>query len=193
MRYTRHARCTTWSNLASITGRWATSTRARYSTIDLLPWCIRAILKVGHPNETGARGAYLVDVDADGNVRLDFRATDTVRWERVGIDIGVLETEQDLLDKLHDEMQALLDGAEGRSVVTRITLAGRGEVNRLLRQPNAVEDLLEGINDQWARRLPFAWCERIEDATASPLDRDSRRAGADFLAEVLRTVGPDEG
>ena len=141
-----------------------------------------------HPNETGARGVYLVDVDADGNVRLEFRATDTVRWERVGIDIGVLETEQDLLDKLHDEMQALLDGAEGRSVVTRITLAGRGEVNRLLRQPNAVEDLLEGINDQWARRLPFAWCERIEDATASPLDRDTRRVGADFLAEVLRTV-----
>ena len=146
-----------------------------------------------HPNETGARGAYLVEVDAGGNVRLDFRATDTVRWERAGIDIGVFETEQDLLDKLHSEMQTVLDGAEGRSVVSRITLTGRGEVNRLLRQPDAVKHLLEEINDAWARRLPFAWCERIEDATASPLDRGVRREGADFLAEVLRTVDQMKG
>ena len=32
------------------------------------------------------------------------------------------------------------------------------------------------------------WCERIEDETAVPIDRDTLRAGEDFLAEVLRTA-----
>ena len=141
-----------------------------------------------HPNETGARGVYLVEVDADGNVSLDFRPTDTVRWERASVDISALETEQDLLNEIDVVMQSLLDSAEDRSVVARMILTGRGELNQFLRQPNAVDDLLEGVNDQWAGRLPFVWCERIEDETSSPIDLESRRGGADFLAEVLRTV-----
>ena len=140
------------------------------------------------PNEAGARGVYLVEVDADGNVSLDFRPTDTVRWERARVDISALETEQDLLNEIDDAMQSLLDSAEGRSVVARVTLTGRGELNQFLRQPNAVDDLLEGVNEQWAGRLPFVWCERIEDETAAPIDREAMRAGEDFLAEVLRTA-----
>ena len=141
-----------------------------------------------HPNEPGARGVYLVEVDDTGNISLDFRATDTVRWEQAGIDISALETEQDLLDAIDDAIQSLLDDADGRSVVIRVTLTGRGELNRFLRQPSAVDDLLAGVNDQWADRLPFAWCERIQDETAPAIDRDALRSGEDFLAEVLRTA-----
>ena len=140
-----------------------------------------------HPNETGARGVYLVEVDDTGSITLEFRPTDTVRWERVRIDIGALETEQDLLNEIDDAMQSLLDSAEGRSVVVRITLTGRGELNRFLRQTGAVDELLAVVNEQWAARLPFVWCERIEDETAAAIDRDAMRAGEDFLAEVLRT------
>ena len=146
-----------------------------------------------HPNETGARGVYLVEVDDAGNVSLEFRATDTVRWQRVSIDIGALETEQDLLNEIDDGMQSLLDSAEGRSVVVRMTLAGRGELNRFLRQPGAVDELLVVVNEQWAERLPFVWCERIEDETAAATDRDALRAGEDFLAEVLRTADQIRG
>ncbi len=141
-----------------------------------------------HPNETGARGVYLVEVDDAGSIRLEFRPTDTVRWERVSIDISALETEQDLLNEIDDAMQGLLDGAERRSVVVRMTVTGRGELNRFLGQPGAVDDLLASINDQWAERLPFVWCERIEDETAAAIDRDALRSGEDFLAEVLRTT-----
>ena len=141
-----------------------------------------------HPNETGARGVYLVEVDDTGSIGLDFRPTDTVRWERGIIDISALETEQDLLNEIDDAMQSLLDGAEGRSVVIRMTLTGRGELNRFLRQPNATDHLLDVVNDQWAERLPFVWCERIEEETAAAIDRDAMRSGEDFLAEVLRTA-----
>lgn len=142
-----------------------------------------------HPNETGARGVYLVEVDDGGKVDLKFRPVDTVRWERVQLDSGSFETEQELLNALHEGMQRLLDGAEGRSVVVRVTLAGRGELNRNLRRPNTIEDLVEAINGEWAERSPFVWCERIEDASTAPFDREARLKGSDFLAEVLRTAG----
>ena len=141
-----------------------------------------------HPNELGARGVYLVEVHDTGSISLDFRATDTVRWELASTDIGTLETEQDLLNEIDDKMQSLLDGAGGRSIVVRMTLNGRGELTRFLRQPGAVDDLLGVVNDRWADRLPFAWCERIQDEAAVAIDPDALRSGEDFLAEVLRTA-----
>ena len=141
-----------------------------------------------HPNESGARGVYLVEVDAAGAVSLQFHATDTVRWERASIDISGMETEQDLLNELDDAVQNLQDGAQGRSVVTRITLNGRGQLNQSLRRPNAVVDILEVVNEEWAGQQPFVWCERIEDETGAAIDREALRAGEDFLAEVLRTA-----
>ncbi len=141
-----------------------------------------------HPNETGARGAYLVEVDDGGKVGLEFRPMDTVRWERLRIDIDPFKTEQDLLNALHEGMQVVLDGADGRSVVVRVTLTGRSVLNRTLRRPNTIDDLVERINREWAERSPFIWCERIEDASVSPFDREARLKGSDFLAEVLRTA-----
>ena len=141
-----------------------------------------------HPNESGARGVYLVEVDAAGAVSLQFHATDTVRWERASIDISGMETEQDLLNEIDDAVQHLQDGAQGRSVVARITLNGRGQLNQSLRRPNAVGDILEVVNEEWAGQQPFVWCERIEDETGAAIDREALRAGEDFLAEVLRTA-----
>ena len=140
------------------------------------------------PNETGARGVYLVDADDGGNVDLEFRAVDCVRWERFILDIRPLENEQALLDAMHNGMDDLLNAAEGRPVIARVTLKGRGELNRFLGRANALEELAEQINEAWTGRAPFAWCERIEDATAPAFDRKARLAGSDFLAEVLRTA-----
>ena len=80
--------------------------------------------QAGIPNEPGARGVYLVDVDDDGTVNLDFRAVDTVRWERPVLDISDMETEQDLIDGLHQGMEDALESSTGRSVVVRIALSG---------------------------------------------------------------------
>lgn len=141
-----------------------------------------------HPNEAGARGVYLVEVDDDGAVNLDFRTVDTVRWERPVLDISDMETEQDLRDGLHQSMENTLAEANGRSVVLRITLTGRSGLHGALRRPNFVQDLIDDLTQEWAERSPFAWCERIEDETAPPFNREERVGGSDFLAEVLKTA-----
>ena len=146
-----------------------------------------------HPNELGARGVYLVEVDDGGNANVEFRAVDLIRWERVSVDISPLESEQSLLDALHGKMEDVLDSADGRSVVARVSITGRGELSRSLRRPNALRDWQEEINSSWAQRSPFVWCERIEDEASAPFDRSARAAGADFLAEVLKTSDRSRG
>ncbi len=141
-----------------------------------------------HPNEPGARGIYLVEVDEVGIPSLNFRAVDTVRWEQTVLDISRIDTEQDLIDALHQSMDDALNVAAGVPVVLRTTLIGKGRLHGSLRQPGFLDGLMEEINGEWAEKTPFAWCERIEDETAAPFNRDERLEGSDFLAELLRTA-----
>ena len=139
-----------------------------------------------HLNETGPRGVYLVTVDDSGRTDLDFRPVDTVRWERMTLDIAETSTEQNLLDELHRRIGEALEHGEGRSLVLRMTLSGRGELHRFLRQPGSVDDLADELKRASANLHPFAWCERIEDRTAGPFDRSVRLQGSDFVADLLR-------
>ena len=139
-----------------------------------------------HANETGPRGVYLVEIDDSRQVRLDFRAVDVVRWERLSLDISDMESEQDLLDSLDRCLEDAFERTEGRPMVARVTLSGRGPLYHSLRRPDFVEDLSEEINGQWADQSPFVWCERIENETASPFNREERLQGSDFVADFLR-------
>ena len=96
-----------------------------------------------HPNEPGARGVYLVEVDDHGVAQLDFRPMDVVRWETLSLDIGPLETEQDLIHAVSDLAEDALAEAQGRSVVARLEFAGRGALHRWLRSESTAEDLRE--------------------------------------------------
>jgi hypothetical protein len=129
---------------------------------------------------------YLVTVDDSGRTDLDFRPVDTVRWERMTLDIAETSTEQNLLDELHRRIGEALEHGEGRSLVLRMTLSGRGELHRFLRQPGSVDDLADELKRASANLHPFAWCERIEDRTAGPFDRSVRLQGSDFVADLLR-------
>ena len=141
-----------------------------------------------HFNETGPRGVYLVEADDGDRFRPQFRAVDSIRWEHIAVDISPMETEQDLLDALHERMQGVLDDAGNRHVLVRVTLRGRGRLTDFLRRTHAENDLSEQINDAWVDRTPFLWCDRVEDETRATFDREGRLAGSDFLAEVLMTV-----
>ena len=134
-----------------------------------------------HPSESGARGVYLVEVDNGKNVHLEFRAMDSVRWERSFLDISHMETEQELLGSLHQSMDDTLEGADGRAVVLRMTLVGPSSLHNSLRRPGYIEDVTDELNTEWAESTPFAWCERIEDETAAPFNRQERIEGSDFL------------
>ena len=139
-----------------------------------------------HSNEPGARGVYLVEVDDHSGVQLTFHPVDVVRWETLTLDIGPLETEQALLDRMDDLASVTLDSAEGRSVVARLELTGRGHLHRWLSSPGTAEEVRERLNENHANQDTWLWCEGIRLATASPVDREAALSREDFVGDLLR-------
>jgi exonuclease SbcD len=139
-----------------------------------------------HPNEPGARGVYIVEVDDAGRVRLEFRPVDVVRWATLEINIDALETDQSLFDKINQEVTLCQKNAAGRNVIFRLVLSGRGPLHDSLRRPGFVDDLLERVNDSGPRERPFLWCERIRASTASLIDREQQSQRSDFVGDLVR-------
>jgi DNA repair exonuclease SbcCD nuclease subunit len=139
-----------------------------------------------HPHETGARGVYLVAVSESREVSIDFRSVDVVRWAAACVDIGTLQSDQDLLNTIDDKLAELQVAADGRALIVRLLLSGRGELHTHLARADFMDDLLTLINGNWMRQSPLLWCERIEVSTAAALDRQQRRQGTDFVADLLR-------
>ena len=145
------------------------------------------------PNERGARGVYVVEVNDAGQVDLEFHAVDVVRWELLEVNISELETDQGLLDAIDRKVADCQGAADGRSAIFRLTLTGRGVLHNSLIRPQFVDDVLANINDTWASQYPFVWCERVEVETAYPFDREQRRKGADFVGDLLKLCDESRG
>ena len=139
-----------------------------------------------HPGETGTRGVYLVEVDDYGEVNLQFRAVDVVRWEALQVGIAGLETEQGLLDAVDRAVDACAESAGGRAVVFRLTLTGRGELHGWLRRDDTTAEILERLNDRYADARPWLWCERVQTDTASAVDRQEVALREDFAGDLAR-------
>ncbi len=138
------------------------------------------------PRETGERGVYLVEVDDHGEVILDFRPVDVVRWDVLEVGIEGLETEQELLDAVDRAVVSCSDASGGRPVVFRLTLTGRGSLNRWIRASGTGEQLQEHINDMHAHQTHWLWCERIQLNTGSPVDREQAARREDFTGDLAR-------
>jgi exonuclease SbcD len=140
-----------------------------------------------HPNETGARGALVVDVDPSGASRSDFVALDVVRWERSDIDISNLETIDSLDSAIRQATDNLSVESEDRDVVCRLTLVGRGPLHEQLSADGAVVDLLDAVRGTWSGGgSPWVWVERIVDSTRPAIDIESRAKQDDFLGATLK-------
>ena len=138
------------------------------------------------PRETGARGAYVVEVDDRGAINLDFRPVDVVRWELLEVGIGGLETEQELLEAIDRRVDLCAQSTEGRPVVCRLALTGRGPLHRWLHREGTMGDLLEQVNSRYAYGQNWLWCERMQMGTASPVDREQIAQREDFAGDLAR-------
>lgn len=138
-----------------------------------------------HPVETGPRGVYLVDVAPGGRPSLTFHALDRVRWTVIPIDIAPFEHAPALRNAIERAVGGALDQADGRPIVYRIELAGRGALHADICRDSYLDDLRDEVNREWAGQQQFAWCDRIENHTRPVFDREQARAGGDFLAELL--------
>ena len=140
------------------------------------------------PGELGARGCYVVEVDDARRVTARFVPTDVVRWHPVDIGIGALTDDEALRRACREAVASAIDEADGRSLVVRLRLTGRGPLHGTLRRPGYLDDLRLLLDEERAPAPPFAWVESVRDATRPDVDLDSRRDAPDFVGDFLRTV-----
>lgn len=141
------------------------------------------------PGEAEPRGCYLVSVNAAGQVALEFRPTDVVRWSSIEVEIGDLPSEQALADRLASRLDQEQAAADGRALVARVALGGRGPLHHALARPDVLEDLRALTQETLGRAEPFVWIESLADRTRPEVDVAALRGQASgFLAEFLREV-----
>lgn len=140
-----------------------------------------------HINETGPHGAILGTVRQTQVTDISFLPMDVVRWMVVSVSLDVADT----LDGLHEAMrQAVLAAsadAEGRHVVVRIRLEGRGSIYPLIVAPDAQEDLLSHLRGVMPSEGSFIWIESIAFFGRPMVDDVALLQDSQHLAgEVLR-------
>lgn len=135
--------------------------------------------------ETGPRGCLVVSVDARGHVSTEPVALDVVRLAELEVSIGDLETVDQLQAHLQRAIEKARDEAEGRHLLCRARLTGRGALAQELLAPEAAADLLEVLHGRFDGDNPIVWLHAIVAKCRPELDLEARRRRGDLVAEVL--------
>lgn len=149
-----------------------------------------AIVYPGNPQgrdfgETGAKGCMLVEIAPGDRPSIRFRATQTIRFEEVEIDLTG-EDDLERLGSLPEEISSLVpDHDPGCSYVYRVRLTGRTPLHGHLAREGEIESLIADLNDETSGER-FSVIDRIELATSPDLDLDAIREANDFPASVLK-------
>ncbi len=138
--------------------------------------------------ETGPRGCLVVGVDASGEVSTERVALDAVRIAELEVDIAAAASVDELRTLVEETIEEARDGTQGRDLLCRIRLTGRGPLAGELRALHAAEDLLEVVRGRFADERPIAWLNAIRLECRPELDLERRRQGGDLVAEVLRVA-----
>ncbi|HGE72503.1 TPA: DNA repair exonuclease [Candidatus Poribacteria bacterium] len=134
--------------------------------------------------ETGEKGCFLVQVDDDKNVDINFVPTDKIRWFVKEINISIMDNTEEVVDSLMKEKEYLRSISDGRSSVVRFYLNGRTELNKKIR--NEESEIIQILREDENEREQFSWVESILINTRPPIDISSRKQVDDFIGEFLR-------
>ncbi|WP_370442410.1 metallophosphoesterase family protein [Kineococcus halophytocola] len=77
-----------------------------------------------HPRETGAKGAYVVDLVPGEQARLTFHALDVARWESLEVDVTGAADVAEVMGSLRERMLHTRREAGDRPLVVRAVLTG---------------------------------------------------------------------
>lgn len=141
-----------------------------------------------NPRETGAKGCYLVDVADRKRTEMRFVPLDTVRWVENEVSIEGVTTEQELLRRLQRTAAKIREEEEGRSIMLRFKLHGRGELHSKINQPSALDALLEELqaDELTLEEAPWLYCYGLSSHTGAPIDWDVLSSEESFAGELLR-------
>lgn len=137
------------------------------------------------PSERGAKGACVVHVEGGAVRAVEPVAVDRVRFAQVELDIAGVADVGALRSGLQEAAEGVRTAAEGRSLVVRAVVRGRGPVHGDLSCAGGVDAVLRDLRDEYEGESPFLWWESVRDATRPELDLAGIRGRGDFSTALV--------
>lgn len=134
--------------------------------------------------EVGEKGCYLVEFN-QGKIDIKFYKTNTVQWMIEELDIAGLGEEQ-LFTTLQNRISAIEESFQGKCVIVRVILTGRGKLNSL--KDIEIQQIISELNESLAFNNKFVWVESIQKETLPELDFKKIQEQDPFLKELISVV-----
>jgi exonuclease SbcD len=170
---------------------WALGHVHRREVVSEAPYVVfPGNLQGRHWQETGAKGATVVDIGHVGDARVksvEHRALDVVRWATCEVDASEAPSADDVVNLVQQALANELAAADGRMLATRVILTGA----------TTAHDALVAEPEKWEARIRFAaneagngelWIERVVTRTRSEIDRARLEAREDALGQLVRAL-----
>jgi DNA repair exonuclease SbcCD nuclease subunit len=137
--------------------------------------------------ERSAKGVVLVTASpGDAAVSgVEFVPCDSVRFFEVPVDVTGSADLAQVCAVLASAAAQLLRESDGRSLVLRARLSGRGPVHRDLAREGAPAALLRELREDAGEGHPFIWWDSLIDGTRPALTRADIERRNDFLSDLL--------
>ena len=142
-----------------------------------------------HVRECGPKGCNLVHVRDRQVERVEFIATDTVRWYEIPVDVSELDMLVDLSDLVCGACEGLLNDQAGRQLAVRVRLTGASKLHTLLADSIARERISETLSSK-LRDLGSMWLESIRVETRTPRSAQ-QRPDLELPLGTLREIASD--
>jgi len=137
--------------------------------------------------ELGPGGGYLVQVDEQSNIHLEFLASDRVRWQEIEVPLGQCPSKEALLDELLRCREANRDQARGLPVILRLVLTGRSQLHPMLQDATQIAALARALREGEAEREDFVWIESLNVSSTGPVFQQEKLEGRpDLVGAVAR-------
>lgn len=175
---------------------WALGHVHRRQILSRAPWVVYPGNLQGRspkPSERGAKGALVVTATASAQDPSGFAlreprfvALDRIRFATLELDIQGVPDVASLQRHLLDRAEALQADHDGRGLILRAILSGRGPLYSELQHPGRLVEILAELRQEGECREPILWWEDLRNGASPPLDETLIRQRGDFSAELLR-------
>jgi len=138
-----------------------------------------------HIRETGPKGCMLVTVDDTGGTTPVFKSLDVVRWESVHVDARNCDSGYDILDRLSEEIERILEANGTIPMALRIHVHGETPV-----QSEILSDTERWLNETRALAIDAGsgqlWVEKVKFDLSPPLSDQPFQRAEGALGELLK-------
>ena len=137
-----------------------------------------------HKNETGIKGCCLVTLHPNSSPEIQFVSVDSVRFICDTLDLSSASSLEQVMQFIESRCEEISARTGERDALIHLTLAGRTQVHRELKQSANVEDLMEEIQSGFEGRTPSIWVT-LAVQTQGTYDVEALKQGNDFIADLL--------